>query len=120
MRSNFSMWQEHIVTADEYITMTKGDTLSFGLEVTDQDGDGIDLETAYFTCKKNLSEIVFQKSLGDGITQTGDGEYVVRVAPEDTESLLADRYFYDLQLGVNGDIFTFKKGVLEIADDATE
>ena len=44
----------------------------------------------------NLEEMQHQFELTHDV-QTGDGEYVVRVAPEDTASLLSDRYFYDLQ-----------------------
>lgn len=114
MRSTFRM-------EDEYITMTRGDTLSFGMEVKDDTGNGIELDTAYMTCKKALTDDVnvFLKSLGNGITEIGDGQYAVRVAPEDTANVSAGKYFYDLQIGVNGDIFTVKKGVLELEADIT-
>lgn len=114
MRSTFNM-------EDEYITMTRGDTLSFGMEVTDEEGDGIELDTAFFTCKKSYSddEYVFQKSLTSGISMIEAGQYAVRVAPADTKDLDAGKYFYDLEIGVNGDVFTVKKGVLEIEADAT-
>ena len=102
---------------DMNISMVRGDTLSFGLVI-----EGLDqnLETAYFTCKKNLSDTsgIFQKSLGNGITLTDEG-YVIRIAPEDTRYLEAGKYFYDLQIGVNSDIFTVLKGVLEIEQDVT-
>lgn len=111
MRSIFRM-------EDEYITMVRGDTLSFGMEISGLDDD---LDTAYMTCKKTLADerVVFKKSLGNGISKIGDGQYAVRVAPEDTMDLESGKYFYDLQIGVNGDIFTVKKGVLEIEDDVT-
>lgn len=112
MRSTFKM-------EDEYITMTRGDTLSFGLEV---EGDALD--TAYFTVKKSFSDEtpVFQKSLGttvDGITLIEEGKYAVRIAPEDTENLEVGKYYYDLQIGVNGDVFTVKRGILELEADVT-
>ena len=43
----------------------------------------------------------------------------VRVAPFDTVEADAGRYFYDLQIGVDGDIFTVMRGVLEIEQDVT-
>jgi hypothetical protein len=104
----------------EYITMTKGDTLSFGMQIDGLDGE--DLESAYFTCKESRSDVanVFQKSLGAGISKIDDGEYVVRVAPEDTADVEAGKYFYDLEIGINNDIFTVKKGVLELEEDSTK
>lgn len=114
MRNNFRM-------EDEYITMVRGDTLSFGVEIKDQDDSGVDIDTAFFTCKQNYTDTVnaFQKRLNSGITNRGDGNYVVRVAPEDTASLEPGKYFYDLQIGVNSDIFTIMKGVLELEHDVT-
>lgn len=105
------------VSDDRYITMPRGDTLSFGLEFEGLDQD---LDTAYFTCRRNFTEApVFQKSLGDGITKQDTEHYVVRVAPEDTEGLHAGKYYYDLEIGVNGDKFTILKGVLELERDVT-
>ena len=102
---------------DRYVTMTRGDTMSFGMEI---EGLGQDLETAFFTCKKNVTEgAVFQKSLGNGITKLDEGKYVVRIAPEDTEDLDPGKYFYDLEIGANGDKFTILKGVLELERDIT-
>lgn len=99
------------------ITMTRGDTLAFGVEI---EGLNQDLETAYFTCRESYEgEIVFQKSLNNGISKVDDGQYRVRVAPSDTEDLEAGKYYYDLELGVNDDVFTILKGILEIENDVT-
>lgn len=100
------------------ITMVRGDTLSFGMQLLELDKD---LDSAYFTCKQNYTDELnaFQKSLGDGITKIGTGEYVVRVAPEDTKHMEPGKYFYDLQIGVNTDIFTVMHGVLELLSDTT-
>lgn len=115
MRTNFRLFNE-----DEYLTMTKGDTVCFGMEI---DGLNQPLDSAYFTCKKRPtdSETVFQKTLGDGIMVV-DEEYLtysVRIAPEDTRNVEAGMYYYDLQIGVNDDIYTVLKGVLEIEQDVT-
>ena len=115
MRTNFRM-------EDEYITMTRGDTLSFGVELADQDGNPFDIDSAYFTCKKDLTDVavVFQKSLNNGITRDDAGLYTVRVAPDDTKSIKAGKYFYDLQVGAGDDVFTIMRGVLEIEQDVTD
>ena len=101
---------------DQNISMVKGDTLSFGLEI-----EGLtDLDSAYFTCKKDLDESpVFQKSIGNGITKLTDGQYIVRIAPEDTNDIEAGKYFYDLQISANSDVFTILRGVLDILQDVT-
>lgn len=112
MRTSFNM-------CDQNITMIKGDTLSFGIEI---DGlDGQDLESAFFTCRRvPTSGInVFQKALEDGIEKIDDGKYVVRVAPEDTENVTAGQYYYDCQIGLNGDVYTILLGLLNILQDVT-
>lgn len=97
--------------------MVRGDTLSFGFEV-----DGIDnLDTAFFSCKRNPddSEYLFQKRLGDGIYEAEEGKYGVRLAPEDTRNIDSGLYYYDVEIGVNGDIFTILEGRLKLIQDIT-
>lgn len=116
MRANFTM-------EDEYIRMSRGDTLSFGIQVYDETGGpfGQDLEHVYFTCKSNRSDarFLFKKSLSDGVSKMGQGAYTVRVAPIDTASAKPGKYFYDLEIGCNGDVFTVMRGVLELMQDVT-
>ena len=116
VRTNFTM-------EDKYIRMVRGDTLSFGLQVYDETGTpfGQDLERAYFTCKSNRSDkrYLFRKSLSDGVSKVGQGAYVVRVAPSDTANANSGKYFYDLEIGCNGDVFTIMRGVIEIMQDVT-
>ena len=87
MRSNFKMENKNI-------TMVRGDTLSFNVEVTDANGEIIEIDSAYFTCKKLATDDVnvFKKALGAGITQDEVG-LIVRVAPEDTRNVSAGQYF---------------------------
>lgn len=98
------------------ITMIRGDTMSFGLEIEDLEQD---LDTAYFTVKTSLSsdENVVRKSLGNGITKVETGKYVIRMAPADTASLDAGEYYYSFEVGVNGDVFTLLIGTLDIIYD---
>ncbi len=103
--------------AEKNITMVRGDTLSFGMEFEGLDQD---LDAAYMTCRNGYEgELVFQKSLGNGITKASANQYRVRVAPEDTATVVPNRYYYDLQIQVNSDIFTILKGVLFIEADVT-
>ena len=101
------------------LSMTRGDTLAFGVEIG---GLNQDLSTAYFSCKRELSDetYAFQKTLTDGISKVETGKYRVRVAPSDTANLELGDYYYDLQIGVNSDIFTILRGKLKIMYEVTE
>lgn len=105
------------------INNVRGDTYSLGLKVEEIDQA---LESAYFTCRDKLndeSNILFQKSLENGISITSHQgktyEYAIRIAPEDTQSLQAGIYYYDLEVGINDDIFTIMKGKFIIEQDTT-
>lgn len=113
MRTNFQMQNQNI-------TMVKGDTLAFNVQVFDDEGNPVTVDSAYMTCKKRPSdtEKVFQKSLNNGIEQS-DGFMLVRVAPEDTKEVDEGEYFYDLQIGVGDDVFTLMIGVLTLEQDIT-
>ena len=100
------------------INMVKGDTLSFGLEF---EGLGQDLDSAFMTVKKQPidDEILFQKSLENGISKHDDNQYIIRVNPEDTASLDAGQYAFDVQISVNSDVFTIMLGILILSQDVT-
>lgn len=102
------------------LEMVRGDTLSFGIEISDEEGQLIQVDTISFACKKTPhdEEYLFQKTLNDGISES-ENKYVVRVAPEDTENADLGLYSYDLEIGVNGDIFTILIGTLKIINDIT-
>lgn len=113
MQTNFNMEYHNI-------TMVRGDTVAFNVVPLDQDGNVVTITSAYFSCKKNraLDTYEFQKSLSDGITQDAGGLFV-RIAPEDTADMDAGRYYYDLQLGIDDDVYTVMIGTLSIEQDVT-
>ena len=113
MRTNFQFQNQNI-------TMVKGDTLAFNVEVFDETGQPITVDSAYMTCKEipTNDEYIFQKSLGHGITQE-DGIMVVRVAPNDTIEAEAGEYFYDFQIGVGQDKFTIMIGTFSLMQNVT-
>ena len=113
MRTNFNMENENI-------TMVKGDTLSFNIQVMDENGNPMTVDSAFMTCKKipSSNDKVFQKSLGNGIEQS-DGILIVRVAPVDTKEVEAGEYFYDVQIGKGDDVFTIMIGILTLQQDVT-
>ena len=106
------------IIADTNLAMIRGDTYAFGVEIEGLDQD---LDTAYFSCKKRAGDenYVFQKTLDDGISKVETGTYRVRVAPADTKDIEPGAYRYDLQIGVNGDIYTVLKGELNVTEDIT-
>ena len=112
----FKIEDQVINMADTYITMVRGDTLSFGFELQDQYGNPIDIDGAVFVAKKNYNDVsaVFEKTLGSGIEKLADGVYTVRVAPEDTADNEAGRYYYGFRVIIDDDVFTLMRGVLEL------
>ncbi len=106
------------IVADTNLAMIRGDTYAFGVEIEGLDQD---LETAFFSCKKSANDTgyIFQKTITDGISKVNTGTYRVRIAPEDTKDIEAGSYRYDLQIGVNGDVYTVLKGELMITEDIT-
>lgn len=113
MRTNFQMQNQNI-------TMVKGDTLAFNVQVFDENFEPMTVDSAFMTCKKrpNSTDKVFQKSLTNGIIQS-DGLISVRVAPEDTQEADAGQYFYDLQIGLGQDRYTILIGILSLEQDVT-
>lgn len=100
------------------IDMVKGDSMSFGLMF---EGLGQDLDSADFTVRKNETDsaVLIHKDLSQGISKDNDGNYIVRLAPEDTAELDAGNYHFDCQIGVNDDIFTIMLGILILEQDVT-
>ena len=107
--------------AKQNIEMVRGDTLAFGFKYTGTDQE---LDTCYFTIKADYNgETLVQKDLTDGIevdaTTSNSVSYKVRIAPEDTHDLDVGLYYYDLQIGMNNDIFTILRGSLKLVADIT-
>lgn len=100
------------------ISMVRGDTLSFGIELEGLDQD---LDSIYFSCKASYSDTnyIFQKSLGNGIQKVATGQYTIRVAPIDTVDVNIGVYCYDLEIRVNSEVYTIMRGPLEILGDVT-
>ena len=105
-------------TNNTNIKITKGDSFSFIFEIEDLKQD---LDSAFFTCKKNADDEskIFQKSLTNGISKLEDGKYLVRVAPNDTALIEQGQYPYDLQIGIDEEIYTIIKGNLMLDFDVT-
>ena len=108
------------------ITMVKGDTMTFGFQIQGLDGSAPSSIT--FSCKEDPEDdtAIFTSSLSEGgiwldeeDEETDTLTYGVRVAPYKTKDLDTGRYFYDLQIAVNADVFTLMKGRLQLGYDVT-
>lgn len=104
--------------------VVKGDTFTIGIEIEFDDSPQ-KIDNAYFTCKSGSDDkILFQKSLNNGISfikQDGNKMYYrVRAEPNDTKKLEAGRYYYDLEIRTNGDVYTLLRGILKIEKEITE
>lgn len=102
----------------------KGDTLAFAIEIG-FDEKPTDLEEILFTVKRNADDgNLFQERLNHGIekvaTVGNKFYYRVRVSPWDTRMLDVGVYQYDLEIRVNGDIFTILNGLLIVENEITE
>jgi len=96
------------------IDIVKGDTLAFNFQLHGLNGA---VPTFLFTCKENPDGVTyFTSDSDDGITleeydeQTDTATYSVYIAPNKTEGLELARYYYDLKMQLNGDIYTLMRG----------
>lgn len=95
---------------DNNITMVRGDTASFGVKFKDH--PEISLSSASLVVRTDFNgSALVTKTLGNGVSKVGSGEYTVRIAPSDTVNLEEGTYVYDFKIGVNGDLFTLLRGL---------
>lgn len=85
------------------IRMPRGDIRLVRFLVKDLDGTDttVDFTEIYFTVKKTTRdrEYKFQKRLTRGeILKLGDGDYEVKIEPNDTDNLTYGNYKFDIQL----------------------
>ena len=107
------------VYKDLNIKMVRGDTLSFYVEF---DNLSSALSSAAFTCRDEWDgTILFQATLNNGITvdSSNSNLYRVNIVPNSTASLDWDTYVYDLQVGIDSDIYTLLRGNLYVVEEVT-
>jgi hypothetical protein len=104
---------------EKEISFTRGDTYVIGFTTTGLEGQ---LDTAYFTCRKDKlreTPVLFQASLGNGISYLGDNEYQVVISSNLTKDIPVGTYYYDLELSKNNSVKTALKGKLKLTWDVT-
>lgn len=109
-----------MVTMQKNFKFVRGDSFNFAFVINNSAGNPLTVNEAYFSCKANIDDLeyVFQKDLSDGIELVID-RYNVRIAPEDTENLVAGKYYYDLEVVINEDVYTLMLGQLDLISDIT-
>lgn len=111
--------------------MTRGDTKSFTITLTDDDGLPLDVTgmSLIFTVKRSRfdadADAVISKEVDDGIVvdDPTTGEAVLTIEPGDTSGLAArtHRLFYDVQVVDGaGVVITPLSDILEIQPDVTQ
>lgn len=98
------------------LIMTRGNTFKKEIKLTTKNNVEIDLENsnltkAYFSVKSNVNntDVVLQKKLDDGIS-ISDNLLKVKIDPDETDSLSLGEYYYDVNITLNGDVYTPIKG----------
>lgn len=110
-----------------YIKMPRGDLFMYPFAMEMEDGTVYtgQLDSIYFTVKKSFfdGEVVFQKRLSNGtIEDNGDGTYLIRIEPEDTQNLNFGIYDFDIQVEKVDQIVELKQtfyGKLELTEEVT-
>ena len=105
-----------MVTKVRDFSMIRGDTVQFTLTI--KNTDEIPAEIWFSVRKGSDAPYTFQKSLDDGIT-TDNEDYLIRIAPEDTQELTPGRYLYDVELKFGADVYTVLMGRIELIEDVT-
>lgn len=104
------------------IDLIRGDTLNIQFEIKADTVLNLESENfgVTFSLKQAASDTgyVFQKKK-DAVSEIADNTFILRVAPEDTQSLIPGWYYYDLQLTIEDDVYTIALGKLQLIRDIT-
>ncbi len=99
-------------------TIKQGDQFSFTITFTNLQED---LDSFDMGIKRDYnSDMIIEKSLGDGITKIATGKYRVDFTPEETEALAPNYYVYDLRMEIGTTVYTPLYGYLIIEETVFE
>lgn len=105
------------------ISIVRGTTNAFGINVTNADGEPFTLENGQvlvFALKKSPKDK--NRLLTKKITSQVDGAYYLELAPEDTLQFDPGKYFYDVGLQHGSTVFynVIESSVFEIKPNISE
>jgi hypothetical protein len=104
------------------IDMIRGDTVNIQFEI--ESDTVLDLSSNDFQITFSLKQAatdtsyVFQKHK-TAVTELSENNFVLRIAPEDTEELIPGYYYYDIQLNIGDNVYTIALGIFQIIRDIT-
>lgn len=104
---------------------TRGDTKVFKFKLVDNAGTELELapsDKLYMTVKKspNSKQVIFQKTIGNGIELGEDGYYHVRIESDDTAELTYGTYGYDIEIKTDtGIVKTLIIGSITLTEEYT-
>lgn len=107
------------------IFIVQGDTCAFGFQL--QGTKGQEPSSIILTCRESIEadDALFGVSTVDTIDLRGYDEatdtftYGVRIPPYLTQDIPLGRYFYDLQIAINEDVFTLMRGRFSVEYQVT-
>ena len=75
----------------------------------------------YFTIKNNeyTKDVLIQKTFENGITFTEEYYYVIEILPKDTDNLSYGKYYFDIEIIINGKPKTIKIDEFNITKEIT-
>lgn len=102
----------------------RGDTFAFKFLLTMQDKTPVqkeNIDTLFITCRKcanKQSPIIFKKTLED-VEIDAEGYCHAKFNPEDTQELIYDTYFFDVEITTKGGFRKTKLVQFEITKETT-
>lgn len=109
---------------EQTLEFTRGDTCRLKFKRLDRDKQVIEHipNKLYFTVKKNhlSNDVVFQKTLGNGITYDDtDKYYHIKINPDDTNGLPYYKYVFDIEVITDSYKQTIASGAIILKQETT-
>ncbi len=105
------------------IVFPRGDTCPITFELTDKDGNELDLSSSevYFTLKRdtNTEDYLLQKRLTAGEIIYENGKIKTELTHKDTANKNYGKYYYDFQLKSEKYVKTLILGQIELTKEVT-
>lgn len=105
------------------LSITRGDYKRFKFQRKNRQKEVITEmpEKMYFTVKQNENEknVLFRKTLENGITKDAENYYHIEILPSDTDELEFGKYIYDIEIKNDNKPKTIKIGEFNVTLEVT-
>ena len=105
------------MTESQDLEMVRGDTLQFAIEIEGDIGTITDIRMT--ARHAQTDEVLFERSLSDGVRAESATRWNVRVPPALTAAAPTGAYNYDVQFTAGTNVYTPLYGTLRILPDVT-